>query len=973
MKIKKKFLFKQIVLVLFVVFIPFLVLSFINYNINYKEAILTAERELRSYTQLVISDYKGRIKNIDEIANIIYKTYVDYGRVDKEKILEYSLAINSYYIVGKTNLNEGLNFKKEGEILKIFYVKQLKEDEFLILDIKNSFIFKEIEGFLHESREGVFGKIYGALYFGKTPLYWSEGGDKPRNLDDTDFLNRIVYVKIPLHNENITFLIFYPNSQINSKVLTAILFRTIAFFILASSLAMLFVFISYKNLERRFKKITEISKAIAEGNILKDIRITPEKDEFGVIEEGLNKSLKVINREILMRERIINDKTKELNTYIEGIELALNIFLRGIRAKTYEELFNTINSVLKSKVREYDFGVWYVWKEDEDLFYLQSAFGIEKKELVDKVEKKLIDEIIEIEDTGTPKELIDLFKDKFVKQDKIKINDLKLVKSVSLETVDQEIKPILFGVLGSREGTFEILTKKITFLLSNIIKLLFVEIDQSTRLKETIKKLEEANMAKINFINTISHDLRTPLNAILGFTQMLIMGVYGNLSDKQREALYKIQTSGRYLMDLIDELLESARLEAKRRKPVLGVIDQEVLIKNIKDTFLPMAQEKGLEFRLDVNINTNEIYSDYNALNRIITNLLENAVKYTDSGYVEFKYIEDGERILIEVKDTGKGIPKDKINEIFKPFETTMLKRGVGLGLSITKHLVDLLGGNISVESELDKGSVFRVVIPLKRFPALKKTKEGFKENSVLIIENNLEDIELIKDIFERRGKIIYIARTGREAYSILNKFVPEIIFIDIVLPDYSGLEIIKEIRKRKEFQKTSIFVYSALEKRKIIGISRYFEKGKIDFCTLAEKVFESLKKGVIKCGVFYDQEIKETVRNILKGDRKLEIKFMLPLKDLKNVEEWKDEIIKVIRKTEVPFVMIFVSEKHKEVPFNLDLLRAVFEYEKMMGVGHVVIYLKGNAIIGTDILIERSEQKTISNEIIRQLENLVE
>ncbi|MCD6167929.1 MAG: hypothetical protein J7J33_01295, partial [Caldisericia bacterium] len=206
MKIKKKFLFKQIMLVLFVVFIPSLVLSFVIYNINYKEAILTAERELRSYTQLVISDYKERIKNIDEIANVIYKTYVDYGRVDKEKILEYSFAINSYYIVGKTNLNEGLNFKKEGEILKIFYVKQLKEDEFLILDIKNSFIFKEIEGFLHESREGVFGKIYGALYFGKTPLYWSEGGNKPRNLDDIDFLNRVVYVKIPLHNENITFL-----------------------------------------------------------------------------------------------------------------------------------------------------------------------------------------------------------------------------------------------------------------------------------------------------------------------------------------------------------------------------------------------------------------------------------------------------------------------------------------------------------------------------------------------------------------------------------------------------------------------------------------------------------------------------------------------------------------------------------------------------------------------------------------------
>ena len=518
----------------------------------------------------------------------------------------------------------------------------------------------------------------------------------------------------------------------------------------------------------------------------------------------------------------------------------------------------------------------------------------------------------------------------------------------------------------------EKITEKLTPLLSTVINLLLIKIDQDTKLKEAIKKLEEANMAKINFINMVSHDLRTPLNAILGFTQMLIIEAYGEISDKQREILYKIQTSGRHLTSLIDELLESAKLEAKRRRPILGIIDQELLIKSVKDTILPLMQEKGLEFRLDVNTKTKEIYSDYDALKRIIINLLDNAVKYTDRGYVEFKYIEDGERILIEVKDTGKGIPKDEVNRIFEPFETILPKRGTGLGLSITKRLVEILGGTISVESESDKGSVFRVVIPLKRFPPLKKTEEGFKENSVLIIENNPEDVELIKDIFEREGKIIYIAKTGKEAYSILNKIIPEIIFIDIVLPDYSGLEIIKEIRKKEEFQKTPIFVYSAMEKRKIIGISKYFEKGKIDFGTLTKKVFGFLKKGKIKCGVLYDQEIKEIMEDILKTNHKLEIKFMLPLKDLKNVEEWKDYIMKSLRKTEVSFVMIFVSEKHKEVPFNLNLLKIIFEYEKIIRVGHVVIYLKGDTIIGTDVLIG-GEQESISNEIIRQLENLIE
>ncbi|RLD13197.1 MAG: hypothetical protein DRI28_06360, partial [Caldiserica bacterium] len=109
MKIKKKFLFKQIILALFIVFIPSLILSFVFYNVNYKEAILTAERELRSYTQLMVSDYKRRIANIGEIANVIYKTYINYGEGIEGKVSEYPFAVDSSYIVRKINLNEGLN------------------------------------------------------------------------------------------------------------------------------------------------------------------------------------------------------------------------------------------------------------------------------------------------------------------------------------------------------------------------------------------------------------------------------------------------------------------------------------------------------------------------------------------------------------------------------------------------------------------------------------------------------------------------------------------------------------------------------------------------------------------------------------------------------------------------------------------------------------------------------------------------
>lgn len=487
----------------------------------------------------------------------------------------------------------------------------------------------------------------------------------------------------------------------------------------------------------------------------------------------MDKSLQIIKREILNREKIIEERTEKIKEHSEGIELALDIFLDGIKIDSYNKFFETINTKLKERIAGYDFGVWYVKGSGKDYFFLQNSFGLKSEEIKENLSVNEVKLLYKLQEEDKIENLINVFKDNILRNKEIEINDLKLVVFVSLKEQFSKVGPSVFEILGSKTKISEVINKEEIQLLCTVINLFLSEIDYNNKLRETVEELEKANRAKIDFINTISHELRTPLNSILGFSQMLSTGTYGEISEEQKEALSKIRNSGVRLLNLINSLLESARLEAKRREIIPGIINQELLIKRVKDEIHPLIEKKALKFKVNVNIKRQEIYSDYSALNEIMINLLSNAVKYTDRGEIELNYSEDGKKLRIEVKDTGKGIPKEKLEKIFEPFEIGSSKKGVGLGLSITKRLVELLHGNIGVESEVGKGGRFWVEIPLKEFPSLKNAKPEPVENSVLIIEDNPEDIELIKDLFEREGKDIFVTRTGREAFTILNKFIP--------------------------------------------------------------------------------------------------------------------------------------------------------------------------------------------------------
>jgi signal transduction histidine kinase len=232
-------------------------------------------------------------------------------------------------------------------------------------------------------------------------------------------------------------------------------------------------------------------------------------------------------------------------------------------------------------------------------------------------------------------------------------------------------------------------------------------------------KLEQASRAKSEFLANMSHELRTPLNAILGFTEMLLDGLYGDVPTELKEPLADIQTNGQHLLRLINDVLDLSKIEAGRMELSLGDYAVADVVASVRASLRSLANEKGLELLTEVAPDVSDAYGDSKRITQCLLNLVGNALKFTRQGRVVVAVNRDSERLRFRVSDTGIGIPADQLDAIFAEFRqvdttTTRDFGGTGLGLSITKKFVELHGGRIWVESEPGKGSTFYFTIPLR-------------------------------------------------------------------------------------------------------------------------------------------------------------------------------------------------------------------------------------------------------------------
>ena len=232
-------------------------------------------------------------------------------------------------------------------------------------------------------------------------------------------------------------------------------------------------------------------------------------------------------------------------------------------------------------------------------------------------------------------------------------------------------------------------------------------------------QLARASQAKSEFLANMSHELRTPMNAILGFTEMILDDIYGEVPPDIRGPIEDVRTCGQQLLRLINDVLDLSKIEAGRMELSLTDYSVQEVVETARTSLRSLAAEKGLEFTADVQADVPLAYGDGKRITQCLTNLVGNALKFTKQGRVAVSARLDGDRVVYSVADTGIGIPADQLDQIFGEFRQVdaSISRefgGTGLGLSITKTFVELHGGRIWVESEPGRGSTFRFAIPLR-------------------------------------------------------------------------------------------------------------------------------------------------------------------------------------------------------------------------------------------------------------------
>lgn len=360
-------------------------------------------------------------------------------------------------------------------------------------------------------------------------------------------------------------------------------------------------------------------------------------------------------------------------------------------------------------------------------------------------------------------------------------------------------------------------------VLANIFANVFEREKAEQTLKRAIETAEFANRAKSDFLAKMSHELRTPLNGILGYTQILKND--GGLTEKQGDAVDIIRQSGEHLLILITDILDLAKIEAGKTDLVLSDFHLFGFLRSIIDISRVRANEKQIGFNCIFPPNLPPfVRGDEKHLRQVLLNLLGNAVKFTEKGHVSFAVVHYRGRFQFSVSDTGIGIPREKLADIFLPFHQVAGNcpeaEGTGMGLAISRELVKMMGGDLTVQSVLGEGSIFRFELDL---PAIQCEPENTVKpvcskivgylgdrKKALIVDDLADNRKLVRDALASLGFDTREANGGRDAVNKNDEYHPDLILMDLVMPDLDGFEAIRLIRNKMTNIKPAIIAVSA-------------------------------------------------------------------------------------------------------------------------------------------------------------------
>ena len=367
--------------------------------------------------------------------------------------------------------------------------------------------------------------------------------------------------------------------------------------------------------------------------------------------------------------------------------------------------------------------------------------------------------------------------------------------------------------------------------------------EKTAHLQEANIALKRANKLKSEFLANMSHELRTPLNAIIGFAEVLRDKICGDLNEEQLDFVKDIHSSGYHLLQMINDILDLSKIEAGKMVLQHEVFPVTDAIQDVYHIIQGLADKKHLHLQTEIHPETKDIEADRVKFKQVLYNLLSNAIKFTsENGNIITKASIIDDTLQVSVTDSGIGMKPEDQEKVFKEFwqadnSFSRKYQGTGLGLALTKRIVEMHGGKIWFESEYEKGSTFCFTLPLKAIFSIPKPKvnearlhkpAGNDVKTILVVEDNRMAADLLAVYLTNEGYNVIVAVDGKEAIKKAKEFKPFLITLDIMLPKVDGWEVLSELKNFPDTADIPVIIVSIVDDKDLgysLGAASYLMK----------------------------------------------------------------------------------------------------------------------------------------------------
>jgi CheY-like chemotaxis protein len=472
-------------------------------------------------------------------------------------------------------------------------------------------------------------------------------------------------------------------------------------------------------------------------------------------------------------------------------------------------------------------------------------------------------------------------------------------------------------------------------------------------LRKAKEAAEEANRAKSIFLANMSHELRTPLNAILGFSELMTYDP--SLTAEQRANLETIGRSGEHLLALVNDVLELSKIESGRLELQLEDFDLHGMLLGLEEMFRLRAEAKGLTLSFELAPNVPQsVRTDRNKLRQVLINLLSNAVSFTETGSITLRvesreYETEGKEevpaslLHFEVEDTGVGIAPEELEAAFDAFVQTSSGRrsqqGTGLGLPISREFVRMMGGNLTVDSQVDKGSAFKfdvsiepvdvcqvqVARPTRRVVGLAPGQPVYR---LLVVEDVASNRELLVKLLQTVGFEVREAANGKEGIKVWEQWQPHLIWMDLRMPVMDGLEATRGIKATVQGQDTVIIALtaSAFEEDRTKTLAQGCD-GFVRKPFREAEIFDLLTKH-LGVGFVYEETVRQAEDDKAPGGK------LAPTALLEMPVEWLAEMRQATLEGDLRWMAALIEQIRDHAPYLADRLAELadnFEHDEIL------------------------------------------